>query len=181
MTQKLKYRQFARFTHWAMAVLVIGMLVIGFLMIQEAVGRSMKNFLFITHKNVGVLLLMLIAARIAYRWLHPPRLSPVELPAMQKLAARLTHIGLYGFLLIMPLTGYIRVRAGGFPIEALDKLGIPAFVPRSNELADAAKVIHFYGSYAIAGLILAHLSAAAFHGIVRQDGIFSRMWPPIGK
>ncbi len=80
----------------------------------------------------------------------------------------------------MPLLGYIRVRAGGFPIESLDALGVPAFVPRSDALAGVAKTLHFYGAIAIGVVIAMHIGAALFHGIIRRDGIFSRMWPPFG-
>ena len=80
----------------------------------------------------------------------------------------------------MPLAGYVRVRAGGFPIEALDAMGIPTLVPRSEVLAEFAKAVHFYGAYAITILVAMHIGAATYHGMVRRDGVFSRMWPPIG-
>ena len=66
----------------------------------------------------------------------------------------------------MPVAGYIRVRAGGFPIETLDWLGVPSLVPRSEALAETAKTVHFFGGIAIAGLIALHVAAAAYHGIV---------------
>lgn len=176
----LRYRVPARLIHWTMALLVIGMIPVGFLMVREGLDKSLQNFLFIAHKNIGVLLLVLIFVRLVYRWLNPPVLSPVPLPKVQEFAAHATHFGLYAMLLIMPLAGYVRVRAGGFPIETLDAMGIPAMVPRSEALAGFAKAVHFYGSYAIAALVLMHVGAAMFHGVVRKDGIFSRMWPPVG-
>jgi len=176
-----QYTTTARLIHWTMAILVIGMIPVGFLMVQKGLDRSFQNFLFISHKNIGVLLLILIFVRLFNRWRSPPALAPVPMAPLQKLAAHMTHIGLYGLLLIMPLAGYIRVRAGGFPIESLDALGIPALVPRSEALAEAAKMVHFYGSYAIAPLIVMHIGAACFHGLFLRDGVFSRMWPPVGK
>lgn len=176
----LRYRVPARLIHWIMALLVLGMIPVGFLMVRDGLDRSFQNFLFITHKNVGVVLLILIFVRLIYRWRNPPVLTPVALPKAQEMAAHATHIGLYALLLIMPLAGYVRVRAGGFPIEALDAMGIPALVPKSEALAEFAKAVHFYGSYAIAILVAMHIGAAAFHGLVRRDGIFSRMWPPVG-
>ncbi|MEJ8562545.1 cytochrome b/b6 domain-containing protein [Yoonia sp. GPGPB17] len=59
-------------------------------------------------------------------------------------------------------------------------MGVPALVPRSEVLAEVAKAVHFYGAYAITILVAMHIGAAAYHGLVRRDGIFSRMWPPIG-
>ena len=176
-----KYKARSRFIHWVMAILVIAMIPVGFLMVQQGLSRSLQNTLFITHKNVGVLLLILIAVRLFNRWRTPPRLEPIKMAPIQEVAAHMTHLAFYAFLLIMPLAGYIRVRAGGFPIESLDALGIPALVPRSEALAEAAKMVHLYGSYAIAGLILMHIGAACFHAIALKDGVMSRMWPPVGK
>lgn len=171
----------ARALHWGMALLVLGMVPAGFLMLDESLSRALRNTLFIAHKNTGVILLILIAVRLIYRWRNPPQLTPVPLAPIQELAAKLTHVGLYALLLIMPLSGYIRVRAGGFPIEALDAMGIPALVPRSDALASAAQTVHLYAAYALVALMAMHIGAAAFHGVVRRDGIVSRMWPIFGK
>ncbi|MGB7431448.1 MAG: cytochrome b [Ahrensia sp.] len=176
-----KYSAPARLIHWVMAILVLGMLPVGGLMVQSGLNRDLQNALFIAHKNIGVLLLILIVVRLLYRWRNPPRLKPVELPLLQRTAAQFSHISLYVLLLIMPLAGYVRVRAGGFPIEALDALGIGTLVPRSDALAAFAKATHYYGSYAIGALVVMHIGAAAYHGLVRRDGIFSRMWPPVNS
>jgi cytochrome b561 len=173
------YRTPARLLHWGMAVLVLATVPAGFLMVQEGLDRATQNALFIFHKNVGVLLLLLILVRLAYRATHPAPPLPPGLPGWQALAARATHVALYALLLVMPVAGYVRVKAGGFPIEALDAMGVPSLVPRSDELAQVAKAIHFYGALAIAAVILLHVGAALQHGILRKDGVFSRMWPPV--
>lgn len=175
------YRTVARLIHWAMAVLVLMMLAAGFFMVEDWLSREMRNSLFVFHKNVGVLLLILVAVRLIYRWRNPPDCEPVIMPRWQEAAAHGTHIALYALLIIMPLAGYIRVRAGGFPIEALDAMGIPPLVPRSDALAAFAKQVHYLGSFAISGLVAMHIGAAAFHGLVKRDGIVSRMWPPVAQ
>lgn len=175
-----KYSVPARALHWFMALCVLGLIPVGFVMVQDWASRDLRNMMFISHKNIGSLMLVLFFVRLAYRWLNPPRLKPVELAPIQELAAKATHVGLYVMLLIMPLSGYIRVRAGGYPIEALDALGVPALVPRSEALAEFAKNVHFFAAYGFIILIAMHVGAAAFHGLVRKDGIFSRMWPVFG-
>lgn len=173
------YRTPARLLHWGMAILVLATVPAGFVMVQEGLDRATQNALFIFHKNVGVLLLLLILVRLAYRATHPAPPLPPGLPRWQALAARGTHVALYALLLVMPIAGYVRVRAGGFPIEALDAMGAPSLVPRSDALAEVAKTVHFYGALAIAAVIALHVGAALQHGIVRKDGVFSRMWPPV--
>lgn len=175
------YRTPARLIHWLTAIIILIMIPVGALMVQDGLPRTLQNTLFIMHKNVGTLVLILVAVRLFYRWRNPPQLAHVELPRIQELAAHLTHLGLYAMLIIMPLAGFVRVRAGGFPIEILDALGLTALVPRSEALAEFAKMVHYYGSYAIAGLAVMHIGAALFHKFIKKDGIFSRMWPPITK
>ncbi len=176
-----RYNVPARVLHWTMAVIALCLIPVGFLMLNEELSRELRNRMFIAHKNVGVVMLILIFVRLAYRWRNPPRLRPIELPEIQEFAARVTHRTLYVLLLVMPLSGYIRVRAGGFPIEALDALGVPALVPRSDALAEVAKAIHFYAAYGIIFLVALHVGAAAYHGVIRKDGIFSRMWPVFSR
>jgi len=160
-----------------MALLVLGLIPVGFLMIEDWVSRDLRNTMFISHKNIGSLMLALFVLRLAYRLFNPPKPTPVDLPPLQETAAKITHFGLYAMLLIMPLSGYVRVRAGGFPIEALDALGVPPLVPRSDALAEFAKDVHFFAAYGFIFLIAMHVGAAAYHGLVRRDGIIFRMWP----
>jgi len=175
-----RYRLPARLLHWLMAVLILLMIPAGVIMTQQGLDRSLQNTLFIFHKNTGVLLLILILIRIVYRLSQKPAALPDDMPDWQHKIAALSHGALYVLLFVVPLSGYIRVKAGGFPIETLDAMGIPSLAPRSDALAAIAKSVHYYGGLAIAALIVLHIGAALHHGIVKKDGVFSRMWPPLG-
>jgi cytochrome b561 len=175
------YRLPARLLHWGMAVLVLAMIPAGLVMVQPGLDRGLQNTLFVFHKNVGVLVLLLLVVRAAYRWRHPPAPLPVDVPGWQRQAARVSHGLLYALLFVLPVAGYTRVKAGGFPIETLDAMGVPSLVPRSDELAEVAKAVHYGAGLAITAVIVVHVGAAAWHGIVRRDGVFSRMWPPVGR
>jgi cytochrome b561 len=164
-----------------MAFLVIPMIIAGIIMTREGIPRPLQNNLFIFHKNVGVLLMVLIFVRLAFRWRNAPPPEPDHLADWQVKVAAVTHGLLYALLVIMPLSGYIRVRAGGFPIETLDKWGIPAMVPRSDALADLAKAVHYYSSWLIVILVAMHVGAALQHALIKKDGVFSRMWPSASK
>lgn len=171
------YKRPARYIHWLMALLILPMIAAGYIMVQQGLPRPFQNALFIFHKNIGVLLLVLIAIRLLYRAFNPPPPKPAHLAPWQVKVAGLTHWLLYALLLIMPLSGYIRVRAGGFPIEALDRMGLPTLVPRSNELASFAKDVHLFAAYGITLLVGMHI-AAALHHAMKKDGVFRRMWGP---
>lgn len=175
------YRTPARLFHWVMAVLILLTIPAGVVMVQEGLGRSLQNGLFIFHKNVGVLLLLIVALRLLYRWRVPAPPLPDGMPGWQRRAAGASHGLLYLLLVVMPVSGYVRVKAGGFPIESLDALGMPSLVPRSDALAAAAQSVHYAGGLLLGALVLLHLAAALHHGVLRRDGVFSRMWPPVRR
>lgn len=174
------YNAPARWIHWLMALLILPMIAAGFIMIQDGLPRAVQNTLFVFHKNIGVLLLVMIVVRMIYRWRNAPPPEPAHLPGWQVKVAGATHWLLYTLLFVMPVAGYVRVRAGGFPIESLDALGIPALVPRSDALTAFAKSVHFYGAWALAILVAMHIGAALQHAIIARDGVFARMWPSKG-
>lgn len=166
-----------RAIHWIMALLILLMIAAGFIMVQQGLPRSLQNGLFIFHKNIGVLVLALAILRLALRLRTPAPAMPLTLPAWQRRIAQASHGLLYALIFLMPLTGYVRVRAGGFPIEALDRLGLPTLVPRSDTLASLAKSAHEVGAYAVAALLALHIGAALYHMLVLRDGTFARIWP----
>jgi len=173
------YTTTARLLHWIVGLMVLATIPIGTVMVREGIERSTQDTLFILHKNGGVIILLLVLARIGWRIANPPPPLPASVPPSQRLAAHVVHLALYAMLIFMAVTGYTRVAAGGFPIEMLDALGVPRLAPRSDSLAETAQTLHHYGRYVLFVLILMHVGAALFHAVALRDGVFSRMWPPI--
>jgi cytochrome b561 len=171
------YHPAARALHWLTVLLVLSTIPVGALMVEPGWSRPVGNAMFIWHKNVGVAILLVVVVRLAVRWRHPPPPLPASVPALQARLAGAVHAALYALLLIMAVSGYVRVVAGGFPLETLDAIGFPRLAPRSDALAEAAKGVHAAARIPLVLLILAHVGAAAFHGLVRRDGVFARMWP----
>lgn len=174
------YGTTARLVHWLVAVLVILMIAAGLTM-TSGVDRATQDALFIFHKSTGALLLILIAFRILWRLTHPAPPLPSSVPPLQQFAAHATHLGLYFFLVVMVVSGYVRVTTGGFPIELLNALGVPPLLPRAEAVAKVAQSVHAIAKYGLILLILMHVGAAAFHGLILRDGVFSRMWPPVAR
>ena len=175
-----RYAATSRALHWVVALMVLTTIPVGVIMQQDGLSRDLQNTLFILHKNGGVIILLLVLARLAWRVYAPAPPLPASISSMQARIAHLVHGTLYVLLLVMAISGYVRVRAGGFPIEMLDALGLPGFVPRSDALADTAKWVHATARYALAALILAHIAAGLNH-LRQRDGVFARIWPPFGS
>ncbi|QQA42692.1 cytochrome b [Pelagovum pacificum] len=174
------YRGPAKALHWIVALLVVSTIPAGLVMVQDGIGRGLQDALFIYHKHVGVLILILVLVRLAYRLANPPPPLPDSVPPLQQRVAVATHWLLYAALLVMALSGYVRVVAGDFPIEFLDRLGVPPLVPANEALAETAKSIHAITRFALIPLVLMHIGAALFHAVVLKDGVFASMWPGRG-
>ena len=172
------YDTVARLFHWVTVLLVAVMIPIGLIMTQE-VPRALQDKLFVVHKGLGPVVLVVVLARIAWRAFNPPPPLPASVKPVQARLAELVHVGLYTFLIIQAVSGYVRVTTGGFPIEALQALGIPPLLPKAEGVARAASTVHSLSVVVLIVLIAAHVGAAAYHGLVRRDGVFSRMWPPV--
>lgn len=177
MNSIVPYKPLARIMHWLTALLVLLTIPAAVLMLTPGIGRSLQDPLFIFHKNIGVVILILVAVRLAYRLINPPPPLPASVPGFQRIVAEATHWALYGFLLAMALSGYIRVSAGGFPLEVFDSLGIPRLAPRSDELAAIAKQAHATLRFPLIALIALHIGAALYHGLIKRDGVLRRMAP----
>ena len=173
------YGTTARVFHWVTFLLVLGMIPAGLVMVQEGLDRTLQDRLFIFHKNTGVIVLVLVLARLAWRTMTPPPPLPTTLPDWQQTVSQWVHRLLYAALIFMAVTGYLRVTLGGFPVEMLDAIGMPR-PPRNDAMAALAQRAHYLGKFFLIGLIAAHVGAALWHAIVKRDGVFSRMWPPLG-
>lgn len=169
----------SRLFHWLTVLLLLVMIPSGIVMVQQ-IPRPLQDGLFVLHKGLGSLFLVLILLRLAWRAGHPPPPLPASVPPWQRRAAAWVHAGLYLLLLVVAVSGYVRVTMGGFPIEWLQGLGIPPLLPVDKPLGEAAGRVHFWAKLPLFALILAHIGAAGYHGLVRRDGVVSRMWPPFG-
>ena len=173
-----RYPRLSRLLHWLTVILVLSTIPAGLIMVQEGLSRPLQNGLFLYHKNIGPVILILVALRIVVRLLKPAPPLPASLSRPQVVAAEAVHGLLYLTLVVMAVSGIIRVQAGGFPMEFWDPF-IGGMVAKSEPLANIAKAVHYYARYVIIALILAHVGAAAMHGLIKRDGVFSRMWPPV--
>jgi cytochrome b561 len=103
---------------------------------------------------------------------------PATMPRWQVVAARANHALLYIFILIMPISGFVYTAAGGFPVPLFYLYDLANLVPEHKAVADAAKAVHLTAIWGLVALVALHVAAAAYHGLVRRDGIFGRMVSP---
>ena len=97
------------------------------------------------------------------------------MPAWQRQAHRLTHLGLYALFFVVPLVGWAYSSAAGFPIVLFGQIPLPDFVPVNPDLAEAIKPWHELSAFALVGLALVHVLGALKHAVIDRDGLLRRM------
>lgn len=173
------YGRVARLFHWTIATLIVIQIPAGIAMTSDPLS-AIQDPLFILHKGLGSILLVLVVARIAWRLTHRPPPFPDYMPPLEQRIAGRTHVALYVLLFIMVSSGYVRTVGERFPIELLDALGVPPLIPEMPRVAHVALVVHQFTVFALVGLIAVHVSAVLRHQLIEGNPVLARMWPPVG-
>ncbi|MDX1647255.1 MAG: cytochrome b/b6 domain-containing protein [Longimicrobiales bacterium] len=171
------YDTVARLFHWSIAALVGVQIPVGIAMTSEPLA-DWADPLFILHKGLGVVLLVLVFGRILWRIAHPPPPFPEDMPDVERRLAHRTHLAIYALLVVMVVSGYVRTVGDDYPIELLEVLGLPTLLPRMPEVAAWMLVVHQFAVFALVGLVAVHVAAVLQHHLVQGDRTLRRMWPP---
>ena len=164
----------ARLLHWTTAVLILSMIPLGVVIANEW-GGSAQDSLYDLHRSIGAAIIPLVILRIIYRWTHPPRPLPDDIPSIQKLAAHTTHWGLYALLIVQPFTGWIATSAYRAPVVVFGLFELPPIWRESRAFSEQLFFVHGLIGIAIACLVAAHIGAALYHHFVRRDRVLLRM------
>lgn len=167
-----RYGLIAIFLHWLMAILIIGLLMLGLYMETLPISHT-KLKLYGWHKEYGFLALALVIIRLGWRLINiTPRLS---LPLWEKLAARSVHWAFYIFMFAMPITGWLVTSASGLPASFFGLFVLPDLVSPNDERRMLFEAMHKWIGYALIATILLHASAAFKHHFINKDDILRRM------
>lgn len=163
----------ARILHWTMAALILAMLLIGIGMVSTSNGRYPE--LLSWHRPIGIAILALVIVRIVVRLTNRPPPLPADLPRSQAFLAKASHVLLYGLMLAMPLIGWAMQSAGGYPIALWQGFVLPPILPHDLAIYGVLRQAHGLLAFAFFAVILGHIGAALYHGLIRRDGVLESM------
>jgi cytochrome b561 len=176
-----RYHLAQRLLHWLIALLVLLALIaggtigfLGFDGLRSAFGPTGTDFVYTSHKTLGVLILGFMVLRVAARLILGKPGYAVPLPAAQRIAAETVHGLFYLLLLAMPVIGWLATAAGGFPVH-LFQIELPGLIGRNKELSETLFLWHRLIGMTLVGLIVLHVAGAVYHWWVRHDGVMQRM------
>jgi cytochrome b561/polyisoprenoid-binding protein YceI len=178
-----RYSTGAIILHWTIAALMIAQVALGW----QMGGTSAKSFaLFQLHKSIGIAILLLTVARIAWRLANRP--PPMLAHGWEAWLARLIHRLFYVLLLGLPLSGWLLVSTSKITVPTL----LFGIVPWPNipglgglddgvreALHDAGEAAHELMVFIFLIGVLLHVAGALKHHWIDRDGTIARMAPGV--
>lgn len=137
--------------------------------------RALRTQLLDVHRQLGLLVFVGTALRLAFRRLLSPPPAPFA-TGVHLLAVHLSHAALYLLLIGLPLLGVLATQASGHPVTLL---GIPlgSVIERNRDLAEQIAEVHEIGAWLLLALAGLHAAAAIWHHAVLRDDTLRRMLP----
>nr|WP_262407738.1 cytochrome b/b6 domain-containing protein [Thauera sedimentorum] len=168
-----RYDRGAMALHWGHAALVLGLLGLGLYMVDLPKGAGRSSAI-AWHKSFGILALLLVAARIAWRRLHPPP-EDARLDGTQRRLADAGHRLLCLLLVLTPLAGYLSSSFTKYPMRAFG-LSIPKAGWPDEAINAFFNGAHAVLAWSLAALIAAHIAAVVLHALQGRT-VLHRMLP----
>ena len=175
-----RYTRTAKGLHWLIALLMLGLLGLGFYM-HDLPLSPQKLQLYSWHKWAGVTVFLLVIVRLAWRVTHQPPPLPVGMPRWQQWAAHTTHVLLYLLMLAIPLSGWLMSSAKGFQTVWFGVLPLPDLLAKDKVMGDLLATLHMSLNLLLVALLVAHVGASLKHHFINKDDVLLRMLPKFGK
>jgi cytochrome b561 len=172
-----QYSTGAKWFHWLtvppLAVIILSGLTIRF------INDDAKMGFYTLHESLGLLMLGLSSARLAWRLYHPPPAMAPHIPALERFGAENTHRALYVLLIVQPVLGFFTTNAYGFPqrdaTAFLGFVNLPQIMDARPELATMLHWAHSLVGWLLIPLIVVHVLATVYRHAVRRDATLLRM------
>ncbi|HEX7775668.1 MAG TPA: cytochrome b [Parvibaculum sp.] len=160
------YSGTAKTFHWTVAALVLLMLYGGYTMTKETVG---------THAGIGIVILILMLARLAWRSRTAMPELVAGMPRWQQIAAKATHHGLLALITLQPIFGLTMAASSKYNLKPFGLFGLQ--IGQNDAIHELAEVLHNTNAVIIAVLFALHTLAALYHHVVKRDATLKRMIP----
>lgn len=164
--------------HWVMAVLIIGLFLLGDFM----VGLDYYHPWYLQapdlHRSLGIVTAVLLLCRWLWRRFNPlPRILG---SAWEQTLARQVHGFFYILITGVVISGYLISTADGQGIEVFSWFELPALFTGPDNQEDIAGLVHEWLAWILMALILLHSAAALKHHFIDADRTLLSMLQPGG-
>lgn len=176
------YSTGARHFHWWTVLLIAIQLPLGVFMVtygERTNFAAPTGQMYDAHKLIGMLILLFVIARFAYRITNGAPGDEPTLEPWQRIVSHITHWAIYALLFIVPLLGWLATSAYG-PFRPFG-IPLPSLLSENQDLATRLYSLHKGAAILLVLLVGMHVGAALFHYVIRKDGVLNRMWPGLPR
>ena len=161
--------------HWLVALVVIGLFILGLWMTGLTYYDEWYRRAPDIHKSIGILLFFVMLARVVWR---AGNVQPDDEPGIGRLQRRLAHGAhrfLYVLLFALMISGYFISTADGKPIHVFGLFAVPATVSDIPNQEDIAGAVHWYLALTLIAIVGLHAGAALKHHFIDRDRTLKKM------
>lgn len=169
------YGVVAKLLHWLVAIVVLGLFGVGFWMVDLGYYDYWNKLAPHYHKSIGILLLVVMVFRVAWRFFNVTPVTPRVLTPKEQKASHYMHIVLYIMIFGMCVTGFLISTADGRAIYVFNWFSVPSLGAFVDNQEDIAGSVHEWLSYGLIGLAIIHMLAALKHHFINRDDVLTRM------
>lgn len=173
-----------RLLHWARAALILALIASGLSMTRLSEDDPIAAFLYVNHKQFGILVWLLalvhLTLRAHYRSLLPD--APSALHGWEKWLSHATHRLMVALTLLTPVLGYAMsssfTQSDGVPFFFLSH--VPEILPKNDAAFAVFQALHKYSAYLLLACVGLHVAGTLKHRLQDRNGptdVLPRMWP----
>jgi cytochrome b561 len=168
------YGLVTKLLHWATAFLILGLVALGWYMVDLSYYDRWYHKSLEGHKALGMLVFVLGVATLLWRRVSP---SPAHagLKRWERVAATAMHHTLFLLVFLIPVTGFLVSTSEGHGVSFFEWFEVPALVVIPERLRELAIDVHYLCGYGTALLVALHAAAAFKHQLFDRDGTLVRM------
>lgn len=175
LNDEQRYGLVSKLLHWSMALTMIGLIWLGWYMVDLSYYDRWYNKSLAIHRSAGIVVFVIGVLLLIWKMISKSPEQLASLPNWQKIAARIVHGLLLFGVILLPITGYVISTSAGKPIDMFGYFEIPPFIVVSQGLRDLAIACHFYLAYGVGVIVLGHAGAALKHQFIDRDGTLAKM------
>ncbi len=165
-----------RVLHWATAVILV-VSVSAILYRETTEQKTLRQVLMELHRQLGLLVLLLLVARVAVRSVKGLVNHALGLSAGMRRAATLAHWSMYAVIAGLVLLGWALCNAHAIHLRLFGVIPLPDLVAADSDLADTLSDYHIWAAWLLLSLVVPHVLAALWHHYIRHDGVLTAMLP----
>lgn len=175
------YGSITKTCHWLIAALFLFQYVAGLVMTRLAPTHTAFGFdqsaWYNWHKSLGLIALAVALIRLANRRLGElPPWAPTLSEREKSFIHRAEQL-MYLAMLVMPISGFIYVMAGGYGVLLFGRWELPNPIGQWPLVASFGKIVHVISAIALAATVIGHVSLVLWHQLGQRDGLLWRMLP----